>query len=116
MFNTITKILKFCKYYEKDFIFAAVIIMISVISFGLGRLSKIREDRVPLTIENLNYDQTSSAINSQKIFVASKSGKKYHYVWCDSANSIKEENKIFFSAKEEAVAAGYEPASNCKGL
>ena len=124
MLNNITKIFKSCKTYEKDIILAAVIVLIAVISFGLGRLSKIRENNVPLTIENLKIevenpskDETpNNKANTQKIFVASKNGKKYHYVWCDSASSIKDENKIFFATKEEAQAAGYEPAANCKGL
>lgn len=123
MLDILTKILKYCKYYEKDIILAAVIILIAVISFGLGRLSKIRESNVPLTVENLKMeavdpakDKISKEINNQKIFVASKNGKKYHYVWCESASGIKDENKIFFATKEEAQAAGYEPAANCKGL
>jgi len=52
----------------------------------------------------------------EKSFVASKNGTKYHYPWCPGAQSIKEENKIWFSTKEEAEKAGYQPASNCKGL
>ena len=31
---------------------AAVIVLVAVISFGLGRLSKIREEKTPITIEN----------------------------------------------------------------
>jgi len=117
MFNTITKIIRLCKFYEKDIIFSAAIILIAVISFGLGRLSKIRENRVPLTIENL-YNQTDPGLNQKQkqSIIASKNGKKYHYAWCDSASGIKDENKIFFSTKEEALAAGYTPAANCKGL
>ena len=132
----ITKIFKSCKFYEKDIIFSAVIILIAVISFGLGRLSKIRENETPLIIENpgvvlrgenadlspkqvldkSNSQNGTSALSAQKSFVASKNGKKYHYTWCASASSIKEENKVLFSTKEEAQAAGYEPATNCKGL
>lgn len=123
MLDILTKILKSCKVHEKDIILTAVIVLIAVISFGLGRLSKIRENNVPLTIENLKMevidtpgDKIINEVNTQKIFVASKNGKKYHYVWCESASGIKEENKIFFATKEEAQAAGYEPAVNCKGL
>jgi hypothetical protein len=49
-------------------------------------------------------------------YVASKNGTKYHLPWCGSAKQIKEENKIWFSTKAEAEAAGYTPASNCKGI
>lgn len=126
MFNTIAKILKSCKVHEKDITLAAVIVLIAVISFGLGKLSKIRESNVSLTVENLEIaaDNVNSNLgpkqvlnkSNQKSFVASKNGKKYHYVWCESASGIKDENKIFFATKEEAKAAGYEPAANCKGL
>ncbi len=49
-------------------------------------------------------------------YVASKNGTKYHFPWCGSAKQIKEENKIWFKTKAEAEAAGYTPASNCKGI
>jgi hypothetical protein len=48
--------------------------------------------------------------------VGSKNGTKYHYPWCAGAQTIKEENKIFFASIEEARAKGYTPAANCKGL
>jgi hypothetical protein len=110
------------KLYEKDIILATVIILVALISFGLGRLSKIGESRTPITIENLTGavdNATSSALSAPSAkgnFVASKNGTKYHYPWCSGAQSIKEENKIWFSTAEEAQKAGYEPASNCKGL
>lgn len=49
-------------------------------------------------------------------YVASKNGDKYHLPWCAGALRIKEENKVWFKTKEEAEAAGYRPASNCKGI
>jgi methylphosphotriester-DNA--protein-cysteine methyltransferase len=48
--------------------------------------------------------------------VASKTGAKYHLPWCSGAQTMKEENKIWFDSPEEARAAGYTPAANCKGL
>ncbi|MEK7069515.1 MAG: hypothetical protein AAB962_00465, partial [Patescibacteria group bacterium] len=63
-------------------------------------------------------EQNSSIIssNAQKIFVASRNGKKYYYAWCDSAKIIKEQNRVWFSTEEEGKKAGYEPAANCRGL
>ena len=115
---------------------AAVIVLVAVISFGLGRLSKIREEKTPITIETAssmsdidektngagimlqhNSSTISSATSSSsKIFVASRNGKKYYYAWCESANVIKEQNRVWFSTKAEAEKAGYQPAANCKGL
>lgn len=97
----------------------AVIVLVAAISFGLGRLSKIREEKTPITIENIATTSSQPATltaNTEKIFVASRNGKKYYYAWCDSAQKIKESNRVLFSTKEEAEKAGYEPAANCKGL
>lgn len=116
---------------EKELILAAIIILTAVASFGLGRLSKIRESREPIKISNASAAILSAQGNAQgssgsadsmpaantgaeKLFVASKNGTKYYYPWC--GNNIKEENKVWFATKEEAKKAGYTPAKNCKGL
>lgn len=124
----ITKAINFCKPYEKDLVLAIVVILTALIGFGLGRLSKIRENKMPITIENLpaasgNIGDSAPATETQfqntqekGTVVVSKNGTKYHYPWCSGAQSIKEENKIWFSSEQEARDAGYTPASNCKGL
>ncbi len=106
---------------KKDLYLSVVIVLIAIISFGLGRLSKIREEKTPITMENIANSQpvaltTTPIATEEKIFVASKNGKKYYFAWCESAKIIKEQNRVWFSTKEEAEKAGYEPASNCKGL
>jgi hypothetical protein len=115
----IAKIKNFCKQYEKDLILATVIILVALISFGLGRLSKIRENKAPITITETGFRVAPVAetqFQESGAVIASKNGAKYHYPWCAGAQSIKEENKIYFSSTEEARKAGYTPASNCKGL
>lgn len=49
-------------------------------------------------------------------YVGSKNGKVYHLPWCGGATRIREENKVWFTTKEEATAKGYSPAANCKGI
>ena len=49
-------------------------------------------------------------------YVASKKGTKYHLPTCSGAKTMSPENKIWFTTKEEAEAAGFTPAANCKGL
>jgi len=139
----LSEIKKLCKWLidwikinEKDLFLAMVIVLAAVISFGLGRLSKIREEKTPITIEQslpTTYDVVgknnistsdvdiintgaSAVLNADKIYLASKNGKKYYYAWCDSAKVIKEQNRVWFATAEEARKAGYEPAANCKGL
>ena len=49
-------------------------------------------------------------------YVASKSGSKYYLPSCSGVGRIREENKVWFVTVEDAVSAGYTPASNCPGL
>src|SRR3989344_4165565 len=126
----IPKLIKFCKLARPgggdntELYLVAVIVLVAVISFGLGRLSKIREEKTPITIENAETGESKplltsnvdNEIKTDKIFVASRNGKKYYYIWCESANVIKEQNRIWFSTQAEAQKAGYQPAANCKGL
>jgi len=121
---------------------AVIVVIVSVISFFLGRMSiaentsktaaLIRSDDNPLLQEQpettliddktVNNElgtvvvDTASVTANAGSYVASKSGKKYHLPWCSGAKSIKEENKIWFKTKEAAEAAGYTPAANCKGI
>ena len=132
--DKINKVKNKIKPIENELFIALVIISVGFISFDLGRLSKIRENKTPITIENLGAVSAPAKLketefrvapaaetrfqNNQedKLFVASKNGTKYHYPWCSGALNIKEENKMWFSTKEEAEKSGYTPASNCKGL
>lgn len=61
-----------------------------------------------------NSNQVSISASGQ--YVGSKNSTKYHLPWCSGAQRIKDENKVWFSSKEEAKARGYTPASNCPGL
>jgi len=103
----------------------AVIILVALASFGLGRLSKIEESKPPVrTIDTSAAPAAAGAATSNfqsgtpeiQNFVASRNGTKYHFPWCSGAQNIKEANKIWFETKEEAEKAGYGPAANCKGL
>lgn len=68
------------------------------------------------------FIDTSAAVyeatvgEEDKNFVASISGTKYHLPSCSGAKRIKEENKVWFSTKEDAELAGYGPAGNCPGI
>lgn len=129
----LAKIKNFSKAYEKDLIIILIIFLVALISFGLGRLSKLQENKAPISIENMVgsvglLDSNKSVLspetaqneaflsNDEGLLVGSKNGTKYHYPWCSGALRIKEENKVWFNSVEEARQAGYTPAANCKGL
>ena len=118
---------------KPDLYIAAIIFLVGLASFGLGRLSILWPEKEPIRIMtpgtlNTTYEQKNGMEPSsasglvkgltvqQGKYVASKSGTAYHYPWCPSALKIKEENKIWFNTKEEAQKAGYKPAGNCEGL
>jgi len=114
---------------SNDLFIVLIIILTSTASFGLGILSKGAGESEPIRV----IDSGAASILSKEelggdnvvvvqerdpggYVVASKNGARYHFPWCSGAQSIKEENKIWFQSVEEAKDAGYTPASNCKGL
>jgi hypothetical protein len=69
-----------------------------------------------LTQEGISSNDSNSSLSAglvDKRFVASKRGKYYYPVDCSLANSLKEENKIYFSSEEEAQKQGYIFNSRC---
>jgi hypothetical protein len=121
------KIKSFWEDNKQDLFIAAVIFLVGLASFGLGRLSILWPKKEPLVIEEFGQKaaplikstaskESSAVILSKGKYVASKNGTAYHFPWCPGALRIKEENKIWFQTKEEAESRGYKPAGNCEGL
>lgn len=127
---------KFWDFIEGKCFVAAVLVLVAVIGFALGRISGLQEKREPVRVisasassdllsppyikegtgqETAEVKGASTQTNSGSV-VASKNGTKYHYPWCAGAGQISEKNKIYFDSTEAARAAGYTPAANCKGL
>jgi len=122
---------KFKRFLDDDSLFYGVlIVLIAAASFGLGRLSIDSQTTVsgqsasvvlknePITVKTASTAPETDVLaeEGKETYVASKSGTKFHLPWCPGASQIKEENKIYFATKEEAMASGYTPAANCKGL
>jgi len=109
------------------FFFTLLILLVAVVSFGLGRSSvdQIIAEKQPATVvtsqlekivEKPIVEDIQSLTETSGKYVASKNSDKYHLPWCSGAKRIAEANKIWFKDKEEAKAAGYTPAGNCKGI
>jgi hypothetical protein len=113
--------------------YVLITILVSMLGFGLGRLSKIEDTRPALVVEDVPPAPMPQGARDPNIpdlglgggevrgasagkYVASKSGTKFHYPWCSGAARIKKENEVWFESKEAALAAGYVPAANCPGL
>ncbi len=117
----------------RDLYVVLLIILVGVGSFGLGRLSKISQNKEPIKITydaNLagaageqtpqqagirsdKKEPLAAEISGSHSFVASKRGKKYYDIDCEAAKSLKEENKIYFDTEEQAQKAGYSASSSC---
>lgn len=112
---------------------ALIVVLAASFSFGLGTWYGLETRPGAVSIEQLPLTEAKTlgaapvrevsaapaapeAMPAGGQYVASKKGSKYHLPWCSGAKSMSEENKIWFSTKEEAEAAGYQPASNCKGI
>lgn len=109
---------------DDSLFYCIALILISIGSFGLGRLS-INATVAPglptqsagiSVVNDPTQTNTASVVNNEgrALFVGSKNGTKYHALNCPGASQIKEENKVSFSSEEEAKAQGYSPAANCK--
>jgi len=117
--------------FKSNWYLIVIVILVALLAFGIGRLSvlygkasdfkilyptsEIVEHGEVLGASNTTNLTTNNSLSSGP-YVASKTGSKYHLPWCAGAQAIKEENKIYFSTKDEAEARGYEPAGNCKGI
>ncbi|MBI4224724.1 MAG: hypothetical protein HY617_00160 [Candidatus Sungbacteria bacterium] len=119
---------------KSDVLTAAIIFLIGMASFGLGRLSvslpqrelirledpaSSREQAAEMSAEPMLKDSSDIPVPAalkNGAFVASKSGSVYYAVWCSGVSRIREENKVWFQTKEDAKAQGYRPAKNCPGL
>lgn len=124
--NILAKIINTVKNYQKDIFLGLCIVLISVISFNLGRINALQKTPVKITGEAnvyqatagnsiLNTKKTTSALPKDLRVVVSKASttKRYHFTWCSGAKLIKETNKIWFETESLAQQAGYTLAGNC---
>ncbi len=110
-------------------LFLFIIIGVGIGSFALGRLSiKSSNSNINTKItasgiysENTLINQSiekndvlSEEIYREKKYVASKNGKMYYPLGCNSAKRIKPENEVWFSSELDAEKSGYIKSSMCK--
>ncbi|OHA40530.1 MAG: hypothetical protein A3G59_02010 [Candidatus Taylorbacteria bacterium RIFCSPLOWO2_12_FULL_47_20] len=114
---------------SREILVPLIIILTAGASFGIGRLSVNIGENPPVEIMDLtagtivsgNLNETPGGnfiapTGEGGKVVGSKNGNKYHFPWCSGALRISEQNKVWFDTADEARAAGYTPAANCKGL
>ena len=99
-----------------DVLIVLILVLSSTASFGLGYLAGKDSVREGVVIDTSQIEQYEELTETERRFVASVSGTRYHLLSCPGAKQIKEENRIYFRSREDAEIAGYTPAANCPGL
>ncbi|MBO8159597.1 thermonuclease family protein [Thermosyntropha sp.] len=51
--------------------------------------------------------------DKEQVYIGNKNSKKFHLPSCEGVAKMKEENKVQFESRDEAVDAGYAPCSLC---
>lgn len=119
-FKILTKILVFVKSHFCLYSLAFLIISLafsSGIIIGANIISRppmVIEKQLLLDLEEeLIKVETKNESLQEFSYVASSRGKYYYPIDCSLANSLKEENKIYFKSKEEAESSGYIYNTRC---
>lgn len=122
----LSKIKSFVDAWADELFLVAVILLVGLISFGLGRLSVNSSESNELVVEstpvatseiiNLKSEIASGGEVEAATIVGNKSSKIYHREDCPGAQRMSEANKIYFASIVEAQKAGFRPAGNCPGL
>ncbi len=106
----------------RDMLILAVLILTSLLSFGFGYLAgRDSGQGSTVTLEeslfsNVPASGAAGPTRGTGQVVASKNGTKYYLPGCAGVDRISLANKIWFASTAAAVAAGYGPAANCKGI
>lgn len=109
----------------RDVLILCILLIVSSASFGLGLRAGLDvgqgTDSTSSLQGNASIDESPSvtsetAATSIGQIVASKNGTKYYLPGCAGADRISLANKVWFASVAAAVAAGYAPAANCKGM
>ncbi len=122
----LSKLASFVKFRQKDIFLVFCIVLISIISYNLGRINALKKTPVTITegreqkadvysatgIKKAGLKPSTAPVLDKRV-VASKNSDKYHFTWCSGAKRIKEENKIWFNSAQEAESRGYTLAGNC---
>lgn len=101
----------------RDVLILSVLLVASSASFALGLLAGLdvgQGSGNSITESPIAVSET--AVPSDGQVVASKNGTKYYLPECAGADRISVANKVWFASVVAAVAAGYAPAANCKGI
>ncbi|MCX6753992.1 MAG: hypothetical protein NTV03_02985 [Candidatus Nomurabacteria bacterium] len=101
-----------------------IIVLVSLGSFGLGRLSvakidnvdqlNVKEEGINISKKEGDMTEAFSAVPKEKLYVASKNGKLYYSLGCTGAKRIAPKNEVWFASSIDAEKSGYTLSTSCK--
>ena len=111
----------------EELFLVVVILLVGLVSFGLGQISSssnlggeliiestpVETQEVVKTLEEASLAGESSGPVS---IIGNKNSKIYHRSDCSGAKRMSETNKIYFASIAAAKTAGFRAAANCPGL
>jgi endonuclease YncB( thermonuclease family) len=62
----------------------------------------------------INGEKLNLGKEDTYLYVGNKNTKVFHYIWCRYVSKMNEENKVYFSNREDAENLGYRPCEVCK--
>lgn len=95
---------------RKDVYAALIIVFVGFASFFLGALWDKDRGAPQVSIQSPTEEQGTST----DPYVASWTSKIYRLTTCPGVSAINDANKVYFATAEDAEAAGYTAAKNCK--
>ncbi len=122
----ITKIVEFVKKEQSNIVLSVTVVLITITSFNLGRLSGLQHVKTPISITDMPIPQHDLlADGSEHVtrphptdgqVIASKLSKSkyFYYTWCRGASRIGSKNKVTFPNTAAAIAAGFSVSPTCQ--
>ena len=76
-------------------------------------VSPVKGTPIPVQTDAPSAEPSEPA-QAQGEYTASSRSDKFHLPSCPSAARISDDNRVWFSTRDEAVTAGYSPCGRCK--
>lgn len=108
---------------EDRIILAIGFVLVTVLSFGAGKLSEVYHAQTPIVFQD-NSDCVKnqklstgkqneiSASETQGQIIGNKNSRIYHLPGGGSYNKVSAENRVYFASEADAQKAGYRKARN----
>ncbi len=72
----------------------AIVLLVGLSSFGLGRFSALEEVKPVVSITQAASEGKPQGMYMGGLIVASRSGNSYYYPWCQGASKIAAGNQV----------------------